>query len=171
MNIPEAIAEIQQSRSRYQLERFVVGQHDTAEMRYYQLCIELQDMEYKLAHATLMVRRVELEVARLRATGDDLDAIDADVKELELAQTRLAMIGAEREVACLRAMFESSPHFTRQEIEEAQPEYWAARLNRQAELQQFGARTGVGWAQLEAMRQAELLTELTASPAPAELTS
>lgn len=168
MNEATAIAEIQQARSRYQLERFVVGQHDTPEMRFYQLCIELQDMTYKLAHASLTVRRGELEIARLRRTGDELDAADADIKDLELQQTRLAMLGAEREVDVLRAMFEAHPKFTRAEIEAAQPEYWQARLTRQAELQQFGGRHGIGWAHLDAMRQAGALTELTA-PTPGEL--
>jgi hypothetical protein len=34
--IEQAIAEVQQPRSRFQLERFVLGQHATPEMRYYQ---------------------------------------------------------------------------------------------------------------------------------------
>jgi hypothetical protein len=46
-DIEKAIAEIQQPRSRFQLERFVLGQHPTPEMQYYQTCIELQDMLYK----------------------------------------------------------------------------------------------------------------------------
>ncbi len=32
MNIHDAIAEVQQPRSRYQLVHFVLGQHDTPEM-------------------------------------------------------------------------------------------------------------------------------------------
>ena len=56
MNITEAIAEIQQPRSRFQLVHFVVGQHDTPEMRFYQLCLELQDMGYKLRIAQIGVR-------------------------------------------------------------------------------------------------------------------
>ncbi len=168
MNVADAIAEIQQSRSRYQLERFVVGQHDTPEMRYFQICIELQDMEYKLAYATLAVRRGEIEVERLQSTGDELDAADADIKSLELVQTRLAMIGAEREVACLRDMFAASPKYTRAEIEEAQPDYWRARLTRQYELQH--ATGQVGWGQMDTMLQAGMLVELDA-PAAGELAS
>jgi hypothetical protein len=169
--IAAAIAEIQQTRSRFQLERFVVGQHDTPEMRFYQLCIELQDMEYKLANATLEVRKSEVQIARLRATGDEVDAIDADLKALGLEQTRLVMIGAEREVAILREMFAASPKFTRDEIEQAQPDYWRARLLRQSEFQVLQARTGIGWAQLDAHRQAgDLDVTLGALfPAPPQL--
>ena len=168
MNIPEAIAEIQQSRSQYQIEHFVLGQHNTPEMRFYQLCIELQDMEYKLAHATLHVRRKEVELERLRSSTDELDMIDAEVKELELKQTKLVMIGAEREISCLRDLFNTMPHFTRYEIEQSQPEYWSNRLTRQAELQIAQSQTGIGWANLDALDQAGVEWR-TPEQSPAEI--
>lgn len=166
MNEHEAIAEIQQARSRYQLEHFVVGQHDTAEMRFYQVCIELQDMEHKLARATLDLRKGEVAIERLRASGDAIDAIDADIQELDLEVVQLSMIGAEREVTCLREMFEDSPKFTRKQIERAQPEYWRARLTRQYELQRISG--AVGWAQLDAMRQTGMLTEIEQAGGPSD---
>lgn len=46
--IDKAIAEVQQPRSRFQLERFVLGQHATLEMQYYQVCLELQDTLHKI---------------------------------------------------------------------------------------------------------------------------
>lgn len=159
MDIPRAIAEIQQSRSEFQLRHFVIGQHDTPEMQFYQCCIELQDMEARLAHATLARRRTEIQIDRLRKSGDELDEVDADIKELELRQQRLAEIGAEREVECLRRFFHEMPKFTRSQIEQAQPEYWRARLTRQAELQVFAGRRGLNWAHAEAMLQAGALRE------------
>ena len=93
MNITEAIAEIQQPRSRFQLIHFVIGQHDTPEMRFYQLCLELQDMGHKLRLAELGVRKAEIEIARLLETGDDLDAIEAEEKEVDLEHTRIVMQG------------------------------------------------------------------------------
>ena len=155
MNIAEAIAEIQQPRSRFQLIHFVIGQHDTAEMRFYQLCLELQDMGYKLRVAQLSIRKTEVEIARLLETGDEIDAIEAEEKEVGLEQTRIVMRGAEREVAVLTDLFDESQKFTRDEIEHAQPEYWQKRLTRQTNLQIMAG--GVGWAQLDAMRQANLL--------------
>ena len=86
MNIEEAIAEIQQPRSRFQLIHFVLGQHDTPEMRFYQLCLELQDMKHKLALAEIQVKKSEIEIKRLLETGDDLDALDAEEKLLELGK-------------------------------------------------------------------------------------
>jgi hypothetical protein len=160
VNITEAIAEIQQPRSRYQLVHFVIGQHDTPEMRFYQLCLELQDMGYKLRTAQLGVRKAQIEISRLEATGDELDAIEAEEKQVGLEQTLIVMAGAEREIAILTDLFDESTHYTRAEIEHAQPEYWHARLTRQTNLQLMAG--GVGWAQLDAMRQAGLLDDLVA---------
>ncbi len=160
MNIRDAIAEVQQPRSRYQLVHFVLGQHDTPEMRFYQLCLELQDMGFKLRMAQLNVRKTEIEIARLVATGDDLDAIEAEEKQVGLEQTRIVMRGAERELAILTDLFDESQKFTRDEIEHAQPEYWQKRLTRQTNLQIMSG--GVQWAQLDSLRQAGLLDELIA---------
>ena len=158
MNIQDAIAEIQQPRSRYQLIHFVIGQHDTPEMRFYQLCVELQDMGYKLRMAQIGVRKAEVEIRRLLETGDELDAIEAEEKQVSLEQTRVVMLGAEREVAILTDLFDESTHYTRDEIEHAQPEYWHARLTRQTNLQIMAG--GVQWAQLDSMRQAGILDEV-----------
>ena len=160
MNITDAIAEVQQPRSRFQLVHFVIGQHDTPEMRFYQLCLELQDMGYKLRLAHLGVRKADIEIARLLETGDELDALEAEEKQIGLEQTLIVMRGAEREVAILTELFDESTHYTRAEIEHAQPEYWKARLARQTNLQLMAG--GVQWAQLDSMRQAGLLDELIA---------
>jgi len=160
MNIHEAIAEIQQPRSRYQLIHFVLGQHDTPEMRFYQLCLELQDMGFKLRMAQLGVRKAEVEIERLQATGDELDALEAEEKQIGLEQTQIVMRGAERELAILTDLFDESQKFTRDEIEHAQPEYWQKRLTRQTNLQLMAG--GVQWAQLDSLRQAGLLDEVIA---------
>lgn len=158
MNIHEAIEEIQQPRSRYQLIHFVLGQHDTPEMQFYQLMMELQDMGYKLRMARLGVKKLEIEIARLFETGDELDALEAEEKQVNLEQTVIVMKGAEREVAVLEDIFNSCQHYTRDEIEHAQPEYWEKRLTRQTNLQIMSG--GVQWAQLDSMRQIGLLDEL-----------
>ena len=160
MNITDAITEVQQPRSRFQLVHFVIGQHDTAEMMFYQLCLELQDMGYKLRMAQLGVRKAEIEIARLLETGDELDAIEAEEKQVGLEQTQIVMRGAERELAVLTDLFDESQKFTRDEIEHAQPEYWEKRLTRQTNLQIMSG--GVQWAQLDSMRQIGMLDEMVA---------
>ena len=164
MNIGDAIAEVQQPRSRFQLVHFVIGQHDTPEMRFYQVCLELQDMGYKLRMAQLGIRKAAVEIARLQATGDELDAIEAEEKQVGLEQTLIVMAGAEREIAILTDLFDESTHYTRAEIEHAQPEYWHARLTRQTNLQIMAG--GVQWAQLDSMRQAGILEEAITAHQP-----
>ena len=161
MNIDDAIAEIQQPRSRYQLINFVIGQHDTAEMRFYQLMLEIQDTGYKLRLAEIGVKKAEVEIARLLETGDELDALDAEEKRLGMDQTLTVMKGAQREMAILEDIFDSCEHYTRDEIEHAQPEYWQKRLTRQTNLQIMSG--GVQWAQLDSMRQIGMLDELIAT--------
>ncbi len=158
MNIHDAIAEVQQPRSRYQLVHFVLGQHDTPEMQFYQLMLELQDMGFKLRMAQLNVRKTEVEIARLLETGDELDAIEAEEKQVGLEQTQIVMKGAQREIAFLEDIFNTCQHYTRDEIEHAQPEYWQARLTRQTNLQMMSGN--VQWAQLDSMRQIGLLDDL-----------
>jgi len=160
MDVCAAIAEVQQQRSRFQLVHFVIGQFDTPEVRFYQICIELQDMGYKLRIAQLGVRKAKIEIARLLETGDELDAIEAEEKQVGLEQTLIVMRGAEREIAILTDLFDESEKFTRAEIEHAQPEYWKARLTRQTNLQLMAG--SVQWGQLDSMRQAGLLDEMVA---------
>jgi len=156
-DIEKAIAEVQQPRSKFQLERFVLGQHATEEMQYYQTCIELQDMIYKYQNAQIAVKKQELKIERLRATGDELDELKAQEKEIGLRQTRLAMIGAERELNHLMEIWDSfEKKYTREEIEEAQANYWKERLTTNARAMLMGG-SGVNAAHIEAMDQAGVL--------------
>ncbi len=155
--IEKAIAEVQQPRSRFQLERFVLGQHATPEMKYYQTVIELQDSIYKYKLAQIAVQKSELKIKRLHATKDELDELKAQELELGLAQTRVTMLGAEREMKHLIEIFDSFERkFTREEIEAAQPEYWQARLTNNAKAMLMGG-SGVNAAHIEAMEQAGVL--------------
>jgi len=155
--INKAIAEVQQPRSRFQLERFVLGQHSTPEMQYYQTVLELQDAIYKYKLAVISVKKAELKIAKLRATGDELDELKAQEVELGLAQTSYAMVGAEREMKHLLEIFDTFTHkYTREEIEAAQPDYWQARLTNNAKAMLMGG-SSVNAAHIEAMEQAGIL--------------
>jgi hypothetical protein len=161
-NIELAIAEVQQPRSRFQLERFVLGQHATPEMQYYQTCLELQDMIHKFRIAQVEVKKLDLKISRHRSSEDELDWLEADLLDLGLQQTRLAMIGAEREIKHLIEIWHSFAHkFTRDEIEAAQPEYWAARLTGNANAMLMAGQ-GVNPAHIEAMAQAGVLDSFSA---------
>jgi hypothetical protein len=155
--INKAIAEVQQPRSRFQLEKFVLGQHATPEMQYYQTVLELQDAIYKYKLAVINVKKAELKIAKLRATGHELDELKAQEVELGLAQTSYAMVGAEREMKHLLEIFDTFTHkYTRDEIEAAQPDYWQARLTNNAKAMLMGG-SSVNAAHIEAMEQAGVL--------------
>lgn len=155
--IEKAIEEIQQPRSRFQLEKFVLGQHSTPEMKYYQICLELQDAIYKYKLAIISNKKTNIQIERLRSTGDELDELEAQEKELGLNETRITMLGAQRELGHLIEIWDSFQHkFTRQEIESAQPKYWEQRLSNNAKAMLMGG-AGVNPAHIEAMEQAGVL--------------
>ena len=148
-----AMAEIQQPRSPFQLEKFVINQHSTPEMQYSQCVTEIQALYYTIKTVTLDMKIQEIKIKRLIETKDEIDALEAQKLELGLEQTRLVGIGAFRELETLLNIFESFPKkFTRQEIDEAQPEYWSNRLHKQAVLQELGG-SQAGAAHLEALTQ------------------
>ena len=122
MELSDAIIELQQPRSRYQLEHFVVGQHDTAEMQFYQCVLELQSELHKYRIADISKRRMLLEIEQLSESADPMDALDREKKQAELDMLVAVMGGAEREINCLLDMYREMPHFTRSEIDHAQPD-------------------------------------------------
>ena len=147
------MAEIQQPRSPFQIQKFVINQHATTEMQYYQCVTEIQALYYTIKTVTLDMKIEELKIARLRKTGDAINELEAQKIELGLEQTRLVGIGAFRELDTLLNIFETFPKkFTRQEIDEAQPDYWGKRLEKQATLQAL-AGSQAGAAHLDALSQ------------------
>ena len=162
-----ALAEVQKPRSRFQLEKFVVGQHDTPEQQYKQTLIEIQSLYYTLKTVNLSLKKDQIEINRLRATGDEIDELDAQIKEISFEQTMLIAIGTQRELNDLIDIWESFEHkYTYEEMEELQPEYWTARLTRQARLEALGTGGNIGWGSLDALRQAGALD--VSIPTPVE---
>ena len=155
MELSDAIEAVQQPRSRYQLERFVIGQHDTVEMQFYQCVIELNDMLHKYKLAEVNKVRMEREIARLEKSDDEDADLDLREKQIEYQHFLGVMSGGEREIICLLDMYEQIQHFSRDEIDHAQPEYWEKRLGRQAQLSIMSGK--IGWADLDALRQIDKL--------------
>jgi hypothetical protein len=153
MDLQQKINEIQQSRSKYQIEKFVLGQHHTPEMRYYQLCLETNGLINSIAEAELRIEKAKAEAEELISTGKKSDEIEARIKLLSVPALESQLAGSKRELAILEELFSASPEFTRKQIEEAQQEYWETRLTRVAQLQMLSKQGGVDWAQLEAIYQ------------------
>jgi hypothetical protein len=147
------------SRSRYQLRQFVIGAHDTAPMQWRQILIEAQDLAYKIRLAELDCERKRIEIHKLLSTGDPLDQIEAEEKQLGLTLTERTLQGAHLELGWLQELAEETGSYTHEEIEADQHNYWTARLARQAGLDQLSATQGISTGNLESMRLAGLLTK------------
>lgn len=149
-----ALLDIQKPRSRYQLERFVAGQHDTPEQQYRQVLLEIQSTMYAIKLNTLEMKKAKVEIKQLQDSGDEIKAIEAEIKEVGLQQLNLLMLGAQREMQDLIAMWEAFEHkYTYEEMEDSQAIYWDLRLTRQASLEHMGNDGKIGWASLDALRQ------------------
>lgn len=142
----DAFAAIQQPRSDYAIQNFVVGQHDTDTRKYSQCVIELQVKYGAIRRALLTERKLQIEIKKLLDSGDEIQQIEAEEKQIDLDETRLAMQGAFREFECLYAIFRSFPkQFSHEELQAGEVEYWHKRLNRQAAQELLaGGRVGVG---------------------------
>jgi hypothetical protein len=134
-DIVKLFAEVNQPRSQFQLENFVLKQHDTPEMQYVQCVTELEQLYYTVRNVSLKLKKEEIEIKRLRETGDEIDEIEAQLKELGIEQTRIVGVGTFREIKILLDLLKTFPRYTREEIEKAQPDYWTKRLTRQYDLQ------------------------------------
>lgn len=131
---PEIVAlfaEVHQPRSDFQLEKFVLNQHETDEMRYYQCVTELQSLYYTIKEVSLQMKKTQIQVDRLRATADPIDELEAQIKELGMEQTRVVATGACREFETLLRLLEQFPAFNRQDIEANQSQYWELKLEAQ----------------------------------------
>lgn len=152
--IYEAFLEIQKPRTNFQLEKFVVGQHDLPEQQYKQTLLEIQQLIFNLKSIRLELKKTEIEIARLRATKDEIDEVDAQIKEIGQERTKLALVGAIRELKDLIEIWKKFPvKFTYQQLEQSEPDYWDKRLTRQAALEHMGSDGKIGWASLDALRQ------------------
>lgn len=141
--IVELFAEISQSRSDYQLEKFVVNQHDTDEMRYVQTLLEIQHIYYTVKHLDLEAKKDKIKLERLLATGDEIDAIEAEQLKIGMERGSLVALGTYRELETLLNILKQFPRYTRAQIEANQAEYWNKRMHRQLETDQIGGRPSV----------------------------
>lgn len=142
-------------RSDYQLRHFVIGQHDTPEMRYRQILMEIKQLLIKIRFAELDVQKKQIKIERL--TSDPLDEIKAEKHRISMTITLDLIEGARRELDYLLGMAAEYPQYTPQDIEDNQREYWEARLQRQANLDRLSVEQQVSASNLTSMLNAGLL--------------
>lgn len=153
----KAFDEIQMARTPYQLEHFVIGQHDTEEQRYAQCVLELQIKYDTIKRAILGREKLHLEKIKIDNESKEfsqknnqidarIKAIDAENKQLDIDEQDRAMKGALREFRALYCIFKTfKKNYTRDDLDKSQPDYWNKRLVRQANQDMLAnGRIGVG---------------------------
>lgn len=149
----DAFKQVSRGRTKFQLQKFVIGSHDTPEQQYRQIVLELQALYFAYQRASLEYKKLDLEVQQLKSFNDPIKDIEAQIKELSLQESHIALVGAKKEFEDLLAMWEEAPvKYTEEQIEKSQPLYWELRLMRQAQLEAVGMNE-VGYGNLEALRQ------------------
>lgn len=128
-------------------------------MQWRQILIEAQDLIYKIRLAEISTQKAVIEIERLLASGDPLDALEAEERQLGVVLTERTLAGARQELAWLQEMANEIGQYTTEQIEADQPNYWALRLNRQAGLDRLALAEGVSPGNLQSMLSAGLLTK------------
>lgn len=133
------ILAIQQPRSNYQLEKFVVGAHDMPGRQRMQALLELQVKLFTIRRDQLSLKKLEIEIAQLdekmkSEEGAAADLIQIEIEQLKLnrAEKELHRMGSVREAETLLEILHLLPSYTREQLQAEEEEYWRRRLQRQA---------------------------------------
>lgn len=138
-----------QPRSNYQIEKFVVGDHETPERQYMQVVVELQ-------HKTSAIRRAVVNQKQLiRKLSKEQDELERELIQIDLDDVALVIEGAVREFNTLYAIYQRFPSFSAEQLQMAEQAYWQQRLARQAQIDIETMGT-IGPGNLDALRQADM---------------
>lgn len=142
-------------RTSFQLERFVMQEHDLPERKFLQLMMELKSMRDGFIGDCFEIEKLKIEIKRLLATNDEIDNLEACKKQYILRQCEENMIFREREIKTIVRLINSLPKiYTYDEIEAAESVYWERRLTRQAFEDMVSAQTGINQGNVRANIQA-----------------
>jgi len=142
-------------RTSFQLERFVMQEHDLPERKFLQLMMELKSMRDGFIGDVFEMEKMKIEIKRLIAKNDEVDTLEAMKKQYFLKQLEENMIFREREIKTIVRLINSLPKiYTYDEIEAAESRYWECRLTRQAFEDMASAQTGINQGNIRANIQA-----------------
>jgi len=142
-------------RTSFQLERFVMQEHDLPERKFLQLMMELKSMRDGFIGDCFEIEKLKIEIKRLLSTNDEIDNLEACKKQYILRQCEENMIFREREIKTIVRLINSLPKiYTYDEIEAAESVYWEHRLTRQAFEDMVSAQTGINQGNVRANIQA-----------------
>jgi hypothetical protein len=142
-------------RTSFQLERFVMQEHDLPERKFLQLMMELKSMRDGFIGDVFEIEKMKIEIKRLIAKNDEVGTLEAMKKQYFMRQLEENMIFREREIKTIVQLINSLPKiYTYDEIEAAESRYWECRLTRQAFEDMASAQTGINQGNIRANIQA-----------------
>jgi hypothetical protein len=142
-------------RTRFQLENFVVKEHDCPERKFLQVIVELKALRDGAIVDMFEQQKIKIEINRLLATGDEIDAIEAAKKQYTLGMMQESMKYREREIQVLVDLLKQFPKmYTYEEIEAGEKTYWEKRLTRQIAEDMVTAQTGINQGNIRSAIQA-----------------
>lgn len=144
--ITRAFDVVCQPKSNFQIEKFVVGQHDTPERQYVQCVIQLHALVCNIKRGEINRRRKLIEIKSLEKETGELAELDLAEKQVDLEQIEFSLKGALREFSCYFAILENFKEgFTYEEIQNGEANYWMMRLSRQSQCdRESTGRIGIG---------------------------
>ena len=149
---------IQQPRSNFQLTNFVLGQHDTEPMKFYQLCLEITELFHNIEVTELELEKLKIRKNILIKSDNEIDKIDAKIIQLNIDKTESIINSSKNELLFLINLYQNFPKkYSREDIENDQFNYWNARLKRQAILEQVAVSTSQS-EHFNSMRQIGLIS-------------
>lgn len=147
-------------RTRFQLENFVLKEHDRPERMFLQAVTELKNLRDGTIIDWLEQQKIKIEIKRLLSTGDEIDAIEATKKQYILGTMQENMKNREREIRVLADVLKKFPKmYTIEDIEAAEADYWEKRLTRQMSEDMVGAQTGINPGNIRAAIEANTSVE------------
>ena len=130
----EAMAMLPQPKPDYVVEKFVIGKHETAEMKYAHCVLNIRIKYNALRRAKINFERIDYQIEQLKEKGDKLSEFKWRDKEIDREEAEGVILGGLRELKTLYTIWQSfDKKYTRKEINAAQEEYWDKRITQQAE--------------------------------------
>jgi hypothetical protein len=143
-------------RTFFQIERFVMQEHDLPERKFLQLMMELRSIRDGFINDSIEIEKIKIQIKRLLATGDEIDCLEAMKKQYNLDHYEAGMVVRRDEVKHIAKLLKQLPKiYTKQEIESAEEKYWEKRLTRQAAEEMVSNQTGINSGNIRANIQAK----------------
>ena len=143
-------------RTFFQIDRFVMQEHDLPERKFLQLMMELRSIRDGFIQDSIEIEKIKIQIKRLLDTGDEIDKLEAMKKQYNLEHYESGMAVRQEELMHIVKLLKTLPKiYTKREIEEAEERYWEKRLTRQAAEDVVSQLTGVHSGNIRANIQAK----------------